>query len=364
MKSFYEDKIILVTGGTGSIGSEIVKKVLEFNPAVVRVLDNNETGLFELEQELNSDKIRTFIGDVRDKERLLRAFENVDIVFHAGALKHVPLCEYNPFDAVKTNVIGTQNVLDAALDKEVNKVIVISTDKAVNPINVMGATKFLSERLTISANHYIGNKNTVFSCVRFGNVLDSRGSVVPLFKNQIKKGGPITITSPDMTRFIMGIPQAVQLILKAGEISEGKEIFILKMPAINIVDLAEVMIEEFAPIYGYKPEDIEIQIIGKRIGEKTYEELMTEDETINAVDQGKLYIINSQKNSNESVICNPNLIKNEEMQTEDGMVSTVNQLHILNSEDEDGCSIYNSNLVEKLSKEEIKDIITDFCLKD
>ena len=327
MKSFYEDKVIIVTGGTGSIGSEIVRELLELNPKAVRVLDNNETGLFELEQELNSDKIRTFMGDIRDKERLLRAFEGVDIVFHAGALKHVPLCEYNPFDAVKTNIIGTQNVLNAALDKEVSKVIVISTDKAVNPINVMGATKLLAERLTISANYYTGEKNTVFSCVRFGNVLDSRGSVVPLFKSQIKKGGPITITSTDMTRFIMGIPQAVQLILRAGEISEGNEIFILKMPALNIVDLAEVMVDEFAPIYGYKPEDIEIKIIGKRFGEKTYEELMTEEEMIFAMDQGELYIINSDKEVSEDKI------------------------------------VYNSNQAEKLSKEEIKDIIRKFCHK-
>ena len=188
MESFYKDKVVLVTGGTGSIGSEIVKKVLEHSPKAVRVLDNNETSLFELEQELNSNKIRTLIGDIRDNERLMRALEGVDIVFHAGALKHVPLCEYNPFDAVKTNVIGTQNVLNAALDQNVDKVIVISTDKAVNPINVMGATKLLAERLTISANNYTGDKNTVFSCVRFGNVLDSRGSVVPLFKNQLKKG--------------------------------------------------------------------------------------------------------------------------------------------------------------------------------
>ncbi len=327
MKSFYEDKIIIVTGGTGSIGSEIVRELLEFNPKVVRVLDNNETGLFELEQELNSDKIRTFMGDIRDKERLLRAFEGVDIVFHAGALKHVPLCEYNPFDAVKTNIIGTQNVLNAALDKEVGKVIVISTDKAVNPINVMGATKLLAERLTISANYYTGKKDTVFSCVRFGNVLDSRGSVVPLFKSQIKKGGPITITSTDMTRFIMGIPQAVQLILRAGEISEGKEIFILKMPALNIVDLAEVMVEEYAPTYGYKPENIKIELIGKRFGEKTYEELMTEEEMIFAIDQGELYIINSDNECSEDKI------------------------------------IYNSNQAEKLSKKEIKDIIREFCHK-
>ncbi len=327
MKSFYEDKVILVTGGTGSIGSEIVREILELKPKAVRVLDNNETGLFELEQELRTDKIRTFMGDIRDKERLLRAFEGVDIIFHAGALKHVPLCEYNPFDAVKTNIIGTQNVLNAALDRNVKKVIVISTDKAVNPINVMGATKLLAERLAISANYYTGYRDTVFSCVRFGNVLDSRGSVVPLFKSQIKKGGPVTITSPDMTRFIMGIPQAVQLILRAGEISEGKEIFILKMPALNIVDLAEVMVEEFAPVYGYKPEDIEIKIIGKRFGEKTYEELMTEEEMVYAADKGELYIIKSGEVVNKDNV------------------------------------IYNSHSAKKLSKKEIKDILIEFCDK-
>lgn len=327
MESFYKDKVILVTGGTGSIGSEIVRKLLELNPAVVRVLDNNETGLFELEQEINSDKIRTFIGDIRDKERLMRALDNVDIVFHAAALKHVPLCEYNPFDAVKTNIIGTQNVLDAALDKNVEKVVVISTDKAVNPINVMGATKLLAERLTLSANYYTGGKNTVFSCVRFGNVLDSRGSVVPLFKDQIKKGGPVTITDPNMTRFIMGIPQAVKLILKAGVVAEGKEIFILKMPAVNIIDLAKAMIEELSPVYGYKPEEIKTEIIGKRLGEKTYEELMTKEEMIRAVDKCELYIINSKKTNSKE------------------------------------CIVYNSNLVKKLSKDEIKDIIRDFCFK-
>lgn len=325
--SYYNNKIILVTGGTGSIGSEIVKKILQFNPEAVRVLDNNETGLFELEQELNSKKIRTFLGDIRDEERLRRAFDGVDIIFHAAALKHVPLCEYNPFDAVKTNVIGTQNVLNAALDMNVEKVIVISTDKTVNPINVMGATKLLAEKLTISANYYTGDKKTVFSCVRFGNVLDSRGSVVPVFKNQIKNGGPVTITDPEMTRFVMGIPQAVGLILKAGEKTKGKEIFILKMPALNIVDLAEVMIEEFAPIYGHDPEEIEIKIIGKRNGEKMYEELLTQEEFNYVYDDDELYVLNFEKLNSDNNL-NPN---------------------------------YNSNLAEKLPKKMIKDIISQYC---
>jgi len=295
MQSFYKDKVILVTGGSGSIGSEIVKKLLEFDPDAIRILDINETALFELEEDLKSDKIRTFIGDVRDKDRLERAFEDVDIIFHAAALKHVPLCEFNPFDAVKTNVLGTQNVLDAALNKNVGKVIVISTDKSVNPVNVMGATKLLAERLTISANYYGPTKRTVFSCVRFGNVLDSRGSVIPIFRKQISNGGPVTITDPKMSRFIMHIPDSVDLILMAGHMANGEEIFILKMPAVNVVDLAEVMIEDLAPKYGYTPEEIEIEIIGKRFGEKMYEELLTKDETLYVENKEDFYILKSKK---------------------------------------------------------------------
>jgi len=162
---FYRGKSILVTGGVGSIGKKLVKEILKMDVKTLRVLDNNETGLFDLGNELKSDKIRLLVGDIRDKERLKRAMEGIDIVFHAAALKHVPLCEYNPFDAVKTNILGTQNVLNVALDEEVEKVIVISTDKAANPVNVMGATKLLAERLTLSANSYIGNRNTVFSWV-------------------------------------------------------------------------------------------------------------------------------------------------------------------------------------------------------
>jgi FlaA1/EpsC-like NDP-sugar epimerase len=294
MESFYKDKVVLVTGGSGSIGSEIVKKLLEFEPEAVRILDINETALFELEEDLKSSKIRTFIGDVRDKDRLERAFEDVDIIFHAAALKHVPLCEFNPFDAVKTNVLGTQNVLDAALNTNVGKVIMISTDKSVNPINVMGATKLLAERLTIAANYYGPNRRTVFSCVRFGNVLNSRGSVIPIFRKQISNGGPVTITDSEMSRFIMHIPDSVDLILMAGYMAVGEEIFILKMPAVNVVDLAEVMIDDLAPKYGYSPEDIDIEIIGKRFGEKLFEELVTKDEAMYVEDKGNLFILNSK----------------------------------------------------------------------
>jgi len=290
-ESYYHGKTVLVTGGVGSIGSYLVREILKYDPKSVRVFDNNESGLFDLEQELDPRKLRSFVGDIRDKDRLTMAMEDVDIVFHAAALKHVPLCEFNPFDAVKTNVVGTQNVLDAAFAQNVQKVITISTDKAVNPSNVMGATKLLAERLTISANNYRGHKKTAFSCVRFGNVLNSRGSVVPLFLKQIQKGGPITVTHPDMRRFFMDIPSAAHLILSAGMLSCGNEIFILKMPAIRIMDLAEVMWEKFAPRYGFEPEAIPISIVGVRCGEKIDEVLMTLDETTCVFENEEMYIV-------------------------------------------------------------------------
>jgi len=289
--NFYKNKKILVTGGVGSIGSNLVRKLLQLNPAIIRVFDNNETGLFDLEQELQSDKIRTLLGDIRDKDRLNMAMNGIDIVFHTSALKHVPLCEYNPFDAVKTNVLGTQNVLESALSNEVQKVINVSTDKAVSPTNVMGATKLLAERLTISANYYAGNKKTVFSSVRFGNVLNSRGSVIPLFRKQIREGGPVTITDKEMTRFFMEIPSASHLIMTAGEIAKGREIFILKMPALRIADLAEAMIDEYAPAAGYRPGQIRIKIIGKRNGEKLYEDLMAEEEAERAYERDDMFLI-------------------------------------------------------------------------
>jgi FlaA1/EpsC-like NDP-sugar epimerase len=291
MKNYFEGKTILVTGGVGSIGSEIVRSILEYNPKVVRVLDSNETGLFDLEQEQQSEKLRPFVGDVKDKERLKRAISGVDIVFHAAALKHVPLCEYNPFEAVKTNVLGSQNMIDVAIEEEVEKLITISTDKAVNPVNVMGATKLLGERLTVSANFYRGKRKTAFSCVRFGNVFDTRGSVIPLFRKQIKNGGPLTITNPNMTRFIMSISRAAELVLKAAGMAKSSEIFIFKMPALRIGDLAEAMVEELAPKYGHDANEIKIKIIGRRVGEKLYEELMTEDEVETAYEDEEMFIV-------------------------------------------------------------------------
>ena len=288
---FIKGKNILVTGGTGSIGSQIVRELLQHEPGVVRILSNDENGLFSLEQQLHGHPaVRFLLGDIKDKERLRPAIEKIDIVFHAAALKHVPLCEYNPFEAVKTNVIGTQNLLEVAMEEEVKKFITISTDKAVRPENVMGNTKQLSERLTITANYFKGLRMTALSCVRFGNVLNTRGSVVPLFIEQVKQGGPVTITDPDMTRFVMSVSKAVSLVLRTADLAQGGEVFILKMPALRIGDLAEVIIEETASKYGYKPEAVEISTIGKRAGEKLYEELMTEDETKDAYEDDEMIV--------------------------------------------------------------------------
>ncbi len=299
--NFYEDKTILVTGGVGSIGSELVRNLLTQEPKVVRILDINESKLFEFEDELASSKVRTFIGDVRDKDRLKKAIENVDVVFHAAALKHVPLCEYNPFEGVKTNVTGTQNLIDVALDEEVERFITISTDKVVNPINVMGATKLLAERLTTSADLYKGDRETVFSVVRFGNVLNSRGSLLPLIRKQVNSGGPVTLTHTDMTRFVMSIHEATELVMEAAVKAKGGEIFILKMPAVRIKELIEVIVDELGPKYGYSPGEIEIKDIGIRAGEKLYEELMTVEETVHAKKIDNMYVVFSRESFDKEV---------------------------------------------------------------
>jgi len=292
----FEKKTILVTGGTGSIGSEIVRQLLLQNPKSIRIFSRDESKQFLLQQELYEyENIRYLIGDVRDKQRLLYATEGVDYIFHAAALKHVPACEYNPFEAVKTNVIGVQNVIEAALANEVKKVISISTDKVVNPMNTMGATKLLSEKLISAADYYKGAHKTVFSCVRFGNVMGSRGSVIPLFKEQIRSGKPITLTDRRMTRFMMSIPQAANLVLKAAEYARGGELFILKMPSLNILDLAEVLIEDYEKTYGVKFEQ-GIREIGIRPGEKLYEELMTLDESARALCNDEMFLIPSSIN--------------------------------------------------------------------
>lgn len=285
-----------MSGGVGSIGSSLVRKLLQYDPLSIRVLDLDETRLFELKNEISSSKIRLFIGDIRDKDRLRLAMDKVDIVFHVAALKHVPLCEYNPFEAVKTNVIGTQNMIEIALEKGVSKFITISTDKAVNPINVMGATKLLAERLTITANNYKGDRKTVFSCCRFGNVMDSRGSVIPLFITQIKKTGEVTLTDPNMTRFFLSIDKAINLVLDVTTVAEGGEIFILKMPSVKISDLLSVLINEFST-----SKEIKIKNIGPRPGEKIDEALFSEQEIGHVYEGDSVYIIyNSEVHNSEA----------------------------------------------------------------
>ncbi|MNB76733.1 UDP-N-acetylglucosamine 4,6-dehydratase [compost metagenome] len=287
----FTDKVVMVTGGTGSIGSEIVRKVLAFEPKALRIYSRDESKQFQMQQELKAySNVRYLIGDIRDKQRLSYAMEEVDYVFHAAALKHVPACEYNPMEAVKTNVIGVQNLIEAAIENNVEKVVAISTDKVVNPTNTMGATKLLSERLISAANFYKGSRRTIFSCVRFGNVMGSRGSVIPLFKEQISKGEPLTITHNEMTRFMMSIPQAAQLVLDAAHYSQGGEVFVLKMPILKITDLAQCMIDSYeeASRVEYSGEMIEV---GIRPGEKLYEELMTLDESERALENESMYMI-------------------------------------------------------------------------
>lgn len=294
LHSFYQDKEVLITGGCGSIGSEIVRQLLSLGVRIIKVFDNDEESHFNLQHELQSDKLRHLLGDVRNKSRLDFAMKNVDIVFHAAALKHVPLCEYNPFEAMQTNVIGTQNALDSARENRVGHFVFISTDKAVNPINTMGATKLLGEKLTLNAD--LGDNITKFSCVRFGNVLGSSGSVLPIFARQIIKGGPVTLTSPKMTRFCMSIRNAVSLILRVPPLMQGKDIFILKMNALKVKDLAEALVEELAPRHGHDPASICITEIGVRPGEKLHESLIGLDELpfVRVVDD--MYVIHSKSN--------------------------------------------------------------------
>ncbi len=291
----FSKKIILVTGGTGSIGSEIIRKLLKYKPKQIRVFSRDESKHYFLQQELDDIKgrveIRYLIGDIRDRERLDKAFFNVDIVFHAAALKHVTYCEYNPFEAIKTNVNGTQNVIDSALKHNVDKVVAISTDKAVYPNTIMGITKLLEERMVIGAQNYLGSARTKFAVVRFGNVINSRGSVIPTWIDQIKKGGPVTVTDKNMARFFMSINEAVDLIFLATKKMRGQEIFVLKMPQENIFELAKKTIKEHA-----EGKEIEIKLIGAREREKTTERLFTDEEKEIMIEKELFYIILPKKN--------------------------------------------------------------------
>ncbi len=287
-------KRILVTGACGTVGSELIRQLLEKNLQAAEVIgiDNNESELFFLEQRFLQDmRASFFLADVRDRDKLCRKMKGVDVVFHAAAFKHVILCERSPFEAVQTNINGVQNIIYAACEGRVEKVIFTSSDKAVNPTSVMGTSKLMGEKLMTAANSNLRDKGPVFASTRFGNVLGSRGSVIPIFHEQIKKGGPVTLTDPGMTRFIMSIQEAVRLVIDSAGLAQGGEVFITKMPVIRIKDLAEVMIQELAPLYGHNPEDIEIVTIGTKPGEKMYEELMSLEETRRAVELPRYFAV-------------------------------------------------------------------------
>ena len=271
---------ILLTGGTGSFGNAFVENVTKRWPdVVIRVYSRDELKQVEMRAKLGDEQLRFFIGDVRDRNRLTRAAEGADFIVHAAAMKQVPICEYNPSEAIQTNVVGAQNVVDAAIDAQVKKVVALSTDKAVNPVNLYGATKLCAEKVIVQGNAYAARGHTRFSCVRYGNVVGSRGSVVPLFTQQAKDG-KITITDESMTRFWITLPQSVDLVIYALERMSGGEIFVPRIPSMHVTDLADVI----AP-------GVPREIIGIRPGEKLHEALLTIDENRHSILVDDVYVV-------------------------------------------------------------------------
>ncbi len=295
----FTGKNILITGGTGSIGLGLIKELIKHKPRAIRIFTNDENSIFESKRIIGNNPIFTFMmGDVRDRDRLNLAIRNTDIVFHAAAMKHVDICEQNPFDAVKTNVIGTSNILEAALLEDVSKFILISTDKATNPTSTLGASKLLAERLTAKASSYRGRGRTTFAKVRFGNVIGSRGSVFQIFLEQIRKGLPVTVTDKRMTRFIMSIPEAASLILKITHIAKDGEIFILKMPSVRITELAKGVLDVYSKRYGTnKTKKSPIRISTAREGERFHEYLISPGEVQFCHDLGNMYKISREINN-------------------------------------------------------------------
>jgi len=289
---FFKSKSILIIGACGTIGKNLATKLLDFKPARLRLLDVDDTALTELSDELSlkdeAGSLRFLYGNIRDKERLIRSFEDIDYVFHCAAIKHVNIGEYNPREVVLTNIIGTQNVIDAALHNCVKKVIFTSSDKAVNPTNTMGASKLVGEKLFIAANNIRGSRDTIFAVVRFGNVLGSRGSIIPRFKKRIKKGLDLIVTDPEMTRFMMPTQDAVNLLIKSMILSKGGEIFVLKMPTLILKDLVELFQEYAWLSSGTKSQ---IKITGILPGEKNYEELMTDEEARRSIEVDDMYVV-------------------------------------------------------------------------
>jgi len=277
----WSKKVVLVTGGTGSFGKKFIRIMLnEYHPSKIIIFSRDELKQHEMRAAgYNDPSLRYFIGDIRDKERCLRAFDGVDVVIHAAALKQVPACEYNPMEAIKTNILGSSNVIDASIDAGVSRVVALSTDKAVNPVNLYGATKLAAEKLFVQSNAYAGGREIRFACVRYGNVVGSRGSVVPVFLKQ-RETGKVTVTDDRMTRFWISLEQGVRFVIRAAENMYGGEVFVPKIASMKVVDLAKAI----AP-------KAQIEIIGIRPGEKLHEVLISDDEARQTVELDDMYVV-------------------------------------------------------------------------
>jgi FlaA1/EpsC-like NDP-sugar epimerase len=289
----FKGKRVLITGACGTVGRELVRQLLAHGEiGALTALDHNESELMFLEEEYSANHLARFmLSDVRDLASLLRETRNVDILFHAAAYKHVYLCERSPLEAIQTNILGVQNVIQAAVENGVQRLVFTSSDKAVNPTNVMGTSKLMGERLITAAALHPDLPAAHFLSTRFGNVLGSRGSVIPLFREQIKQGGPVTLSDPRMTRFIMSLDQAVKMVIESVPIAQPGDVLVTKMPAIGIRDLAEVMVREFAPKCGRDPAAVNIVIRGQRPGEKLYEELINEEETRRSFELEQYFVV-------------------------------------------------------------------------
>jgi UDP-glucose 4-epimerase len=280
----FDGKTLMITGGTGSFGNTVLKRFLSTEVREIRIFSRDEKKQEEMRIELNSDKLRFYIGDIRDYGSISQAMRGVDYVFHAAALKQVPSCEFYPMEAVRTNVIGTENIMDAANANGVKRLVVLSTDKAVYPINAMGISKAMAEKLMVAKARMQRDGDTVFCATRYGNVMASRGSVIPLFVSQLKEGRPLTLTDPNMTRFLMSLEDSVDLVLYAFEYGQQGDIFVQKAPASTVADLAQALKEVFN-------KDNEVHVIGTRHGEKLYESLISREEMARASDLGAYYRI-------------------------------------------------------------------------
>jgi len=280
----FKDKVLMITGGTGSFGNTVLKRFLSTDVREIRIFSRDEKKQEDMRIALNNPKLKFYIGDVRDYDSVYQAMRGVDYVFHAAALKQVPSCEFYPMEAVRTNVVGTENVLNAATANGVRRVVVLSTDKAVYPINAMGISKAMAEKLMVAKSRMQSETETVFCATRYGNVMASRGSVIPLFVSQLKEGKPLTVTDPNMTRFLMSLEDSVDLVLYAYEHGRQGDIFVQKAPASTVADLAQALKELFGG-------DSAVRIIGTRHGEKLYESLISREEMVHAQDMGGYYCI-------------------------------------------------------------------------